>query len=160
MSQGDTPAARRSLGASRWWFAPDRDRYLDACHDGRRTPAERNVIWLFRRASRIRRLVDGTLCPVSDAASTGDSAGAYDFTALGWLQFERVCSGLVRALCGTSESAWTGAADRARRVMVDGDAARPLVESHPDVPVECRVVWMPRCDGTSDAARWRVHSAM
>ena len=85
--------------------------------------------------------------------------GKYDFTALGWLQFEQLCAHLLHLLCGVDPTRWVGAADTSRWVTVDGDAVKALGATE-NLPAVVRVVWLPRRTDSLDDARRHVRRAM
>jgi hypothetical protein len=89
----------------------------------------------------------------------GADAAEFDLTALGWLQFEQLCTELGSA-CGVAESAWMGEADVARWVCADEPVARAVLGDAVGGSIELRVVWMPRSIDSMLAARERAREAM
>ncbi len=74
----------------------------------------------------------------------------YDLTALGWLQFESLCTELL-ALDGIAPEAWLGEADSARWATVPAPAAEALAGRAVAGPAIACVVWFPRWATTWDA---------
>jgi hypothetical protein len=97
---------------------------------------------------------------VTEGAATGgvDAAG-YDLTALGWLQFEQLCTELA-ALHGVPREAWLGEADSARWATIAGSAAEALVGRACAEPVVVCVLWFPRSVGSVWEAQQRAHEAI
>jgi hypothetical protein len=89
----------------------------------------------------------------------GADAAGYDLTALGWLQFEQLCTELF-ALHGVSPEAWLGEADSARWVTVPAAAAEALAGRRVAEPAVVCVVWFPRWVATKWDARNRVAEAV
>lgn len=68
-------------------------------------------------------------------ADAADPDGHYDLTALGWLLFERLCTGWLEHLVGVDPGWWVGSADRHRHVVLEGGlpgaALRDQLPGHP-----------------------------
>jgi hypothetical protein len=90
---------------------------------------------------------------------TGGGDAAYDLTALGWLQFEQLCTELL-ALHDVDPSTWLGEADTARWVTVGDRAAAALLERPVAGPVVACVLWFPRSTTSLWEAEQRAHEAI
>jgi len=101
----------------------------------------------------------GFVAVTTDAMTGGVDAAGYDLTALGWLQFEQLCTELF-ALHGVSPEAWLGEADSARWVTVPAAAAEALAGRRVAEPAVVCVVWFPRWVATKWDARNRVAEAI
>jgi hypothetical protein len=74
----------------------------------------------------------------------------YDLTALGWLQFESLCTELL-ALHGVAPDAWLGEADTARWATITATPAQALTGRPVAGPTVVCVVWFPPWSTTWDA---------
>jgi hypothetical protein len=83
----------------------------------------------------------------------------YDLTALGWLQFESVCTELLAAH-GVAPEAWLGEADTARWTTIPGTPAQALTGRPVAGPAVACVVWFPRWATTNRDARNRLAEAL
>lgn len=97
---------------------------------------------------------------VTERATTGDvDAAGYDLTALGWLQFEQLCTELL-ALHGVSPEMWLGEADSARWATIPEAATAALAGRAAASPVVACVLWFPRSAVSNWDARDRVVEAI
>jgi hypothetical protein len=83
----------------------------------------------------------------------------YDLTALGWLQFESVCTELLAAH-GVAPEAWLGEADTARWTTIAAAPAQALTGRPVAGPAVACVVWFPPRATTTWDARIRVAEAL
>jgi hypothetical protein len=83
----------------------------------------------------------------------------YDLTALGWLQFEGLCTELL-ALHGIAREAWLGEADAARWTTIPAPAAEALAGRVVAGPTVACVLWFPRWASTTRDARNRIADAL
>ena len=97
---------------------------------------------------------------VTESAAMGDAhAAGYDLTALGWLQFEQLCTELA-ALHGVPRDAWLGEADSARWATIAGAAAEALAGRACAAPVVLSLVWFPRSVAAVWEAQQRAYEAI
>jgi hypothetical protein len=83
----------------------------------------------------------------------------YDLTALGWLQFEFVCTELLAA-DGVAPEAWLGEADTTRWATISAHSAQALAGRPVAGPTVACVVWFPRWATTNWDARNRLAEAL
>ena len=67
---------------------------------------------------------------------------SYRLDALGWLQFERVCSLLLAADAGLTDLGWIGHADTRRVALVERPVVLPGREVQLEGPVTVAIVWV------------------
>ena len=95
-----------------------------------------------------------------EGAGIGEAGAArYDLTALGWLQFEGVCTELL-ALFGVEQGDWVGEADSARSVGISAAVAEALAGRSVAGPAIACVVWFPHWAATMWDARGRTAEAV
>jgi hypothetical protein len=100
------------------------------------------------------------LVVVTEGATTVDvDAAGYDLTALGWLQFEQLCTELA-ALHGVPRDAWLGEADSARWATIAGAAAEALVGRPCPEPVVLCLLWFRRSVASVWEAQQRAYEAI
>lgn len=78
--------------------------------------------------------------------SFSSAPASYRLDELGWLQFERVCSLLLKADAGLDDVLWTGQADTERLAMVDGPVIFATLGLRLEGPVTVIVVWVAEDD--------------
>lgn len=97
---------------------------------------------------------------LSEGVGIGEAGAApYDLTALGWLQFEDVCTELL-ALFGVRREEWVGEADSARSVAIPETVAEALAGRSVAGPAIACLVWFPRWGATMWDARGRIAEAV
>ena len=67
----------------------------------------------------------------------------YALGELGWLQFQQLCDAVLELEAGVEPRAWSGEADRTRRVDVEHDLALPSLDLKLRGPVQVAAVWEP-----------------